>query len=295
MRGINFALAVLFGCVLLMAGTAFAGQDVRIFVEAEEAGASEPRPSAMRRALAQGVVQEAETLLQNELSEWRRVILGQVLAPRAEEYILGWEEIEYLPTEWGAVLHLNVRVNREALRGLLQSLGTYYTREQQIGYHLDTPDLVRDQLALLQELEVLSGVQRDGSDSLSLRLSAAADGSWQGILDYEGVVWSAVGQDLPEVWAGLWGNYFRQERVRQGFEDVLTLATHGWDSAADIQAFDLHLRGLDVSMDRIDLLGVSMQSGRYQATWRIMTMDRKALENSLRRYFQEQSATFGIE
>ncbi len=272
-----------------------AGQDVRIFVEADETGVSEPRPSALRQALALGVAQEAEVLLRGKLSEGRRAALERILESRAEEYVLGWEENEYLPTDWGAVLHLNVRVNREALQSFLRSLGTYYTREHQIGYRLDSQGLASEQLAVVRSLELLSGVQDDGSDTLILRLGFLSEGGWQGVLDYEGMVWTATGRDLPETWASLWGNYFRLDRVRGGFEDAVTLVTQGWRSAGDIQTFDRHLRGLDVSMDTIDLLGVSVQSGRYQANWRIVTMDREALERHLRQYFQEQSATFGLE
>ncbi|WP_156932822.1 hypothetical protein [Desulfonatronum lacustre] len=272
-----------------------AGQDVRIFVEADEAGVSEPRPSALRRALAQGVTQEAEILMREELSGGRRAALERILESRAEEYVLGWEEIEYLPTEWGAVLHLNVRVNREALQNFLRSLGTYYTRGHRIGYRLDPQGLASEQLEVVRSLELLSGVHDDGSDSLILRLAFLSEGGWQGVLDYEGMVWTAAGRDLPETWAALWGNYFRLDRVRGGFEGAMTLVTQGWRSAGDIQAFDRHLRGLDVSTDTIDLLGVSVQSGQYQANWRIVTMDREALERHVRQYVQERSVTFGLE
>jgi hypothetical protein len=272
-----------------------AGQDVRIFVEADEAGDLEPRPSALRQALAQGVAQEAEVLLRGELSDGRKAALERILESQAEEYVLGWEEIEYLPTEWGAVLHLNVRVNRDALQNFLRELGTYYTRDHQIGYRLDPQGLEPEQLEVVRSLELLSGVRNDGSDSLILRLALLNEDGWQGVLDYEGMIWTAAGRDLPETWAALWSNYFRLDRVRGGFEDSVTLATQGWRSAGDIQAFDRHLRDLDVSMDTIDLLGVTVQSGRYQANWRIVTMDREALERYLGQYFQEQPATFGLE
>lgn len=272
-----------------------AGQDVRIFVEADAAGDSEPRPSALRQALAQGVVQEAEVLLRGELSEGRKAALERVLDSRAEEYVLGWEEVEYLPTEWGAVLHLNVRVNREALQDFLRALGTYYTRDHQIGYQLDPQGLEPEQLEAVQSLELLSGVRDDGSDVLILRLALLSEGGWQGVLDYEGMVWTAVGRDLPEIWASLWGNYFRLERVRGGFEDSVTLLTQGWGAARDIQGFDRHLRDLGISMDSIELLGVTVQSGRYQANWRIMGMDRETLERHLHQYFQERPVSFNLE
>ena len=272
-----------------------AGQEVRIFVEADEAGVSEPRPSALIRALAQGVTQEVDVLLKGDLSDERRAALQRILEPRAEEYVLGWEEIEYLPTDWGAVLHLNVRVNREALQNFLRSLGTYYTRDQQIGYRLDPQGLTPEQVAVVRSLELLSGVRDDGSDSLILRIAFLSEGGWQGVLDYEGTVWTAAGRDLPGTWASLWGNYFRLDRVRGGSEGAVTLVTQGWRSAGDIQIFDRHLRGLGVSMDTIDLLGVSVQSGQYQANWRIMTTDRSSLESQVRQYFQEQPVTFDLE
>ena len=286
---------MLFGCVVLLGTTSFAGQEVRLFVDAEEAGASEPRPSALRRALAQGVVQEADVLLRGELGEQRLAVLRQILEPRADEYVLGWEELEYLPTEWGAVLHLEVRVNREALRGFLQSLGIYSTRGRVTGYHLDAQNLGAEWMPMVRNLEQLSGLREDGSNALVLRLGILSDGGWQGVLDYEGLVWTATGRDLPEVWAGLWGNYFQLDRVRQGFEDTLTLVTQGWNSAGEIQAFDRQLRGLEVSMDRIDLLGLFSQAGRYEARWRIVTMDPDGVKTQVQGLIQNQPATFSFQ
>lgn len=271
-----------------------AGQEVRIFVEADEAGDSEPRPSALLRALAQGVSQEADVLLQGSLDDERRAALQRILEPRAEEYVLGWEEIEYLPTDWGAVLHLNVRVNREALRNFLRSLGVTSTQGRQVDYQLDPQGLTSAQLEVVRSLERLSGVLDDGSDTLILRLGVL-EGGWQGVLDYEGMVWTAAERDLPGLWASLWEHYFRLDRARGGFEGAVTLVTQGWRSTGDIQAFDLHLRALDVSMDAIDLLGVSMQADRYQANWRVVTLDRDTLTNRVRHYLQERSVTFDLE
>lgn len=283
------------GCLLGLASIALAGQDVRIFVEGDDNGLSEARPAALRRALAQGVAQEAQSLLRNRLSERRWAILEEVLALRAQEYVLGWEENEYLPTEWGAVLHLDVRVNREALQDFLQSLGIYYTLDQDIDYLLEVEEVDAEQMAMLQDLEALSGLRRDDSDQLILRLAKAANDSWQAVLDHEGMVWSASGGSLPQVWAEVWGNYFQLDRVRQGFEDSVTVATWGWTALEGIRSFDRHLRGLEITMDRVDLLGIVILEDNYRATWRIATMDHDLMETSLRQYFQERPATFSLE
>ncbi|SDB40116.1 hypothetical protein SAMN05660653_01916 [Desulfonatronum thiosulfatophilum] len=288
------ALAI--AAILLINFPVHAGQDVRIFVEAEEADLAEPRPSALREALAQGVFQEAEALLGGELGEPRRSALRRILEPRAQEYVLDWEEREFLPTEWGAVLHVNVRVHRQALRGFLQSLGTYYTRNNVIGYRLEARGLNAEQTEVIRNLEVLSGVRQDGADSLILRLNSQADGSLQGTLDYEGLVWSAMGPELPEVWIGLWSNYFGMDRVRRTFEDDMILDTHGWTAAGDVQSFDQALREWEVSVDRIDLLGISMQpDGLLQARWRIVTTDRSGMQSRVRQYFQNRDVAYSVQ
>ncbi|WP_153306810.1 hypothetical protein [Desulfonatronum thioautotrophicum] len=294
----RFPHTLLLLALILLLGPAticLAGQDVRIFVEADDAGVTEPRPAAVRQALAQGVAQEAQTLLPDGLSEPRRAILKTILEARAQEYVLGWEEKEYQRTEWGAVLRLNVDVNRDALRAFIQSLGLTSPRSGEIGYHLEAQGLGADQLASLQDLEVLSGLRRDGSQELILRLAASGDGSWQGVLDHAGRVWTASGSDLLDVWAGLWGNYFRLDQVRQGTADTLTLVTTGWQSAGDIQDFDRHLRGLGLSMDRIVLRGFAMQGDSYEATWQIQAADRGVVEHQLRQFFEEEAATFSME
>ncbi|TVR01960.1 MAG: hypothetical protein EA399_00970 [Desulfovibrionales bacterium] len=272
-----------------------AGQDVRIFVEADDVGASEPRLAAVRQALAQGVVQEAQPLLREGLSEQRRSILNTILKARAQEFVLGWEEKEYQRTEWGAVLHLNVDVNRDAVRAFIQSLGLTSPQSREIGYHLAAQGLGAEHMASLQDLEVLSGLHRDGTEELTLRLAASGDGSWQGALDHAGRIWTASGSDMLDVWAELWGNYFRLDQLRQGAADRLTLVTTGWQSAGDIQDFDRHLRGLGLSMDRIVLRGFSMQGDSYEATWQIQAADRGVVEQQLRQFFEEEAATFSME
>lgn len=286
------AMAVL----LLVNSPLIAGQDVRIFVEADEVNLAEPRPSALREALAQGVFQEAEALLGVELSESRRSALRRILEPRAQEYVLGWEEREFLPTEWGAVLHVNVRVHRQALRGFLQSVGTYYTQHDTIGYLLEAPGLDAGQTEMIRNLEILSGVRQDRGDSLILRLNALADGTVQGVLDFEGVVWSAAGPDLADVWIGLWSRYFGMDRVRRAFEEDMILDTHGWTAAGDVQSFDQALRDWEISVDRIDLLGISMQpDGLLQARWRIVTTDRAGMQSRVRQYFDNRDVAFSVQ
>jgi hypothetical protein len=272
-----------------------AGQDVRILVEVDEQGAVEPRASTLRRALAQGVFQEVETLLQSGLSEPRRSVLQQILEPRAQEYVLGWEENEYLLTEWGAVLHLDVRINREALQKFLQSMGTYYTREDFIGYSLAAVGLESVDMAMVRDMEVLSGLRQDGSQKLMLRLGRFDDGSWRGSLDFEELFWSAEAAALPELWIRLWSNYFGLERVSQTFEDEMVLSTRGWNVIDEIQVFDRALRDWHTLTDKTELQGMALAPDGFGAQWRIVTMDRGELEANLARYLREKDIDFSIE
>jgi hypothetical protein len=291
----NMICAICMICCWLCPWTLLAGQDVRIFVESDDQGTVESRSSALSRALTQGVYQEAEVLLGAALGEPRSSLLHEVLEPRAEEYVLGWEEIEYLPTEWGAVLHLDVRVNRGALRDFLQSLGTYYTADSYIGYTLHAVNLSVNDLGMVRNMETLSGLQNDGTDSLVLGLGRFGDGLWRGTLDFEGQVWTVEAQDLSTVWVGLWSNYFKLDRVRQMFEDDLILVTQGWASAGDIHAFDRMVRGWELQADKVELLGMSWQSDGLGARWKIGTMDREGILSKLRQYLRDNGIVFSIE
>jgi len=280
---------------VLAASSLNAAQDVRVFVEADEEGRVNVRSEVLETALQQGVFQEAEELLRGKLDESRRFLLQGLLSSKASEYVLGYEELEYESTDWGAVLHMDVRVNRQALRGFLQSLGTYYTLDQTVGYVLDAQNLTSEDATAVQELEILSGVRQDASDSPSLRLVRGADGTWQGMLDFEGLVWSAQAMDLPLLWADLWGNYFTLERVRQMFEDSVLLTTHGWGNASVALGFDQVLRSWDSQAAEVELVGVSLRPEGVQAQWKISTMDRDGLEARLIRTLRDMDIVHSIQ
>lgn len=278
-------LGWLFVCLILLLAPQHvdAGQEVRVLMEADEEGNLESRAVALDQALRLGVFQEAEVLLRGGPGETRSALLREVLAARASDYVLGYAELEHEITAWGAVLHVDVRVNRQALRTFLQSLGVYYTVGRFVGYALEGENLTSDEQALVQDMETLSGLHRGETDSPALRLGRTAEGGWQGILDFEGMVWSAQSQDLPQLWASLWGNYFSLERVRQGFENKFLLATRGWSGTVDVMGFDQVLRGWDLQVGAVNMVGMSLGPLGFQAQWEITTMDRPGLEQRLGR------------
>lgn len=287
--------AIVFACCLMVApGSLQAVQVVRVFVEADEEGQMEVRATALDRALQQGVFQEAEALLRGKLDGPRRSLLHAILAVKAFEYVLGYGEIEYEPTDWGAVMRMDVHVNRQALRGFLQSLGVYFTLDRFVGYALATKALAPGDAALIRDMETLSGLRQDGSDSPALRLSRASGGGWQGILDFEGLVWSGQAQDLPQLWAALWGDYFKVDRVRQGFEDRLALITQGWGGAVDVLAFDQVLRSWDLQAGTVEMVGMSLRPRKVEAKWIITTMDRAGLEAVLASALQDRNIVHSI-
>lgn len=263
-------------------------------MEADEEGRMEARATALNRALEQGVFQDAEALLHGKLDESRRSLLHAILADKASEYVLGHEVTGHEPAVWGAVLLVDVHVNRQALRGLLQSLGVYFTLDRFVGYALATEALKPGDAALIQNMETLSGLRQDGSASPALRLSRTSSGEWQGILDFEGLVWSGQAQDLLQLWAALWGDYFKVDRVRQGFEDRLVLITQGWGGAVDVLGFDQVLRSWDLQVGTVEMVGMSLRPRKVEAQWIITTMDRAGLEAVLAPALQDRNIVYSI-
>jgi hypothetical protein len=287
-------LTVILACLVLFPGLALAGQDVRVFVEKDETGTLEPRSSALQRGLEQGVLQEALGLLRHDLDEGRAQVLRDVLRPRAVGYVLNWVENEYLPTEWGGVLDLKVRVNRSALRRFLQSMGTYYTVHDRIGYALDGVDLAQADLDAVAGLEELSGLRRDGSSAPLLRLVRYEDGRWNGSLEFEADIWTASSEELSELWESLWSNYFGLQRIRGRFEQQVVVHTQGWAGVADVQGFDQILRGWEAAVEQADLLRISMDGAGHDAQWHVVTMDQNGLQSRLQSYLRERGIEYSM-
>jgi hypothetical protein len=283
-----------FFCLLISPLELHSAQEVRVFVETDEEGLVDTRSEALNMALQQGVFQEAEELLRGRLDDGRRSLLRNMLAAKASGYVLGYAEMGYESTEWGAVLLMEVRVNRQALRGFLQGLGVYYTLDQTVGYALETESLTPEDAAVVQDMEILSGLRQDGADSPVLRLTRIADEQWQGSLDFQGMVWLGQDQDLEQLWAALWSNYFTLDQIRQGFEDRLFLTTQGWGGTVDVLGFDQVLRGWDLLADAVEMVGVSLRPEGVEARWSVTTMDRSGLESRLISVLQDMNISFSI-
>lgn len=288
-----------FLCLLLAPFSLHAAQEVRVFVEADEEGRLQDRFAALEQALRLGVFQEAEVLLrgrlQGRMGEVRQGLLREVLSDKAPEYILGYTEREPEITDWGAVLHLDVFVNRQALRGFLQSIGLYYTLDRLVGYVLETEGLSIEEAALVANMETLSGLHRGKADSPALRLSRTSGDGWLGILNFEGLVWSAQSPDLSRLWASLWGNYFALDLVRQGFEKRMLLTTRGWSAIGDVQGFDQVLRGWDLEAQGVRMIGMSLGPRGGQAKWEIITMDDAGLEARLGPALRDRGVEYVID
>lgn len=293
-------LTVLFACLglVFLPLRVQAGQEVRVFVEADAEGRITTRATALEQALQRGVVQEAEAVLRQRLEEPRLGVLRRVLEAKASEYVLGYSEVAYEPTEWGAVLHVDVRVNRPALREFLQSIGVYYTLDHgAVAYVLEMEASDAGAMALILDMETLAGLHRgDANDGQtpSLRVARASEGGWQGLLEYEGMSWSAQSAELPRLWADLWSNYFALDHVKQGYVNQLLLATRGWGGAVDLYGFDQVLRSWDIEAGMVAIESMTLESGQIQARWKITTMDRSGLEQRLGRALRNRGVEYTI-
>lgn len=273
-----------------------AGQEVRVLVVAGEgADGTVSRGDALAQALRQGVFQEAEDLLRGGPAEPRRALLQGVLAGKASEYVLGYSELGYELTAWGAVLSVDVMVNRPALRAFLQSLGVYYTLNRSLDYRLETELLSPEDEALVRDMEILSGLNRASAGPALLRLGRAADGGWQGALEFGDQTRTALAPDLAGLWTRLWGEYFSSEQVRRDFVSGLLLITRGWSGAVDVLGFDHVLRSWDLLAGEVRIAGVTLDARGVEARWEITTMNPAALEARLNSALQGMNISYSIE
>ncbi len=281
------------------------------------------RDQARETAFRLAVFDEALDILPAALSLPRQELLRQYLLPRAADYVLSYSEAAPEPGAAAApqaapqadpaaprvqtlapepapaperTLRLDVTVNRQGLKRMLQRMGVYYTAREMRTFDLGLEGDASGAWEELGRLQALSGLSVRRGVQPVLDLTAqwteavqAAGGKkaepaalvWQGSLSLDengqAVSWTAEGQDLAQVWFELWGQYFSRPGAEEGVVEQLPLAVSGWYAADGVRAFDKELSSWDSLVEGSVLLRVVMLPDGIGAVWAVRTLDRDAL------------------
>jgi hypothetical protein len=260
----------------------------------------EARQKATDLAFAQAVENEAVKMLPGSLGEERRALLGEYYLERAGKYVQGYRKIGTKNItregEDGISLTMDVTVNRRALRSSLQRLGVYFTTLKPIAATFRSQDqLGQEDLDTLKSLMLLSGVER-GLDVLpEFSLQREGDKLWRGVLVTQGHHWTAVKNEIAEVWFDLWGRYFETRAVAESSSGSTRLRVNGWFTPDGVHDFDKILQSWDSAVQDVELVEMEMLPAGVSAVWDIRVVNLALLRSRLDAFLPERGLNYGVD
>ncbi|MFV0421377.1 hypothetical protein [Oleidesulfovibrio sp.] len=271
---------------LLSAGVAQA-RPVEVLWSADRdiraASGDETMPSnldeARTKAFEQAVWAEALAMVENELTDARKVLLQQNLTPKASLFVQSYTELGSSKTETGTLMNVDVAVNRRALKNTLRSMGMLRFADEPVSYTL-TLSSSQDVWAELGRLQALYNTRVQQFADVAVTLDNSGE-LWKGQLSAQGRVAAASGKTLDEVWGQLWARYFMAASRAAGAEHELVLQVSGWFTPDGVETFDKELAGWEREIDDASLAGVNMEAAGVSAHWVIRGASRSALERRL--------------
>ena len=251
------------------------------------------RAEAMAKAFQEAVAAEALGLLPAPLAPERAALLADWLAPRSGQYVQSYSELSTSTAGEETLLSLDVKVNRPALRRVLQNLGVYYTAAAPRTFGLALSGEAAAHRADVARLEALAGLTP--AEGASPQLSLEASGKvWKGHLTSAAGAWESTGQSLDEVWMDLWGRHFSRPESQAGVLDSLVLRVEGWFAPDGIRDFDAELRSFE-GVESAVLDRVLLTPTGVAAVWRVRTPTPDSLRTRMEGYIPGRGLTYTLD
>ncbi|MEW5773121.1 MAG: hypothetical protein AB1916_06305 [Thermodesulfobacteriota bacterium] len=251
------------------------------------------RSEAMAKGFQEAVTAEALGLLPAALAPERAALLAAWLAPRAGQYVQSYSELSTTVAAEETTLALDVRVDRPALRRVLQSLGVYYTAAAPRPFGLVLSGEAAAHRAEISRLEALSGLYAAEGASPQLTLAAAGK-AWTGRLASPAGETESAGESLDAVWLDLWGRHFSSPEAQAGVLDRLVLRVDGWFAPDGIRDFDAELRAFE-GVESAVLDRVILTPTGASAVWRVRTPNPGSLRTRMEGYIPGRGLTYALD
>ncbi len=282
--------------IFLMPAPAFSWQQVAVEELFEDGlNKSEIRDRAMRSGFRQAVSQEVDRIISGLISRQRSQALMEHLSGQVAGLVLGYRQVSWTEEDQTMVLEMEVNVDDQSLRSLLQEAGVYYTSISLLPYDLNTRGASPEDFSRLQELQLVTGTVVDGSAETRLSLSKSADGMWSGDIVHGDISTSAAGRDLDRVWYDLWAYYFSRPEIRSLFMGQMVLVTSGWSTTDSIMIFDDILGAWDREVEYRSILSVESDSYALGASWIIRSLSPDLLQEHLESYFGPRDIDYQVK
>ncbi len=282
--------------ILMLAGPAHAWQQVVVEAYSEEGiTRGELRDKAMKSGFRQAVSQDMDRIISGWLSRERKSALMEHISGSIQGLVQGYRQVSWKENDDAVILEMEVNIDTDSLRSLLQNTGAYYTSDSSWPYDLNTGGASPEDFSLLRELQLVTGTVVDGNAATILSLNKTADGLWNGSIVHDDISMSAAGSDLDQVWFELWEYFFSRPGIKSHFVENLTLATAGWHTTDSIKHFDgiLETWNREVEHKKIKSVYSGVQS--IEAVWEIQSLSPELLKEKLENHLPAREINYQIK
>jgi hypothetical protein len=254
----------------------------------------EVKGKALEQGFADAAVLASMEILPGSLSEKQQALLREYLAPRTREFVLSYAELSHEQTWTELTLTLDVRINRQVLKNLLQEIGLFYTSAEPWPYSLTLSGGLPGDFLAVDDLQALTGlvIRHNADPALSLHRDGAD--VWRGELSTGGRVITEVHQDLRSLWSRIWRQYFNLPEVQARVMSTAVLFTEGWGSVREAAAFDVELNGWDRLVERAQLTEIDIGADAVTGRWVLTVRSSELLMESLKNRLAEQGIRYSF-
>ncbi len=293
MKKIFLFLMVFLG---LLHGSAYSWQQVVVQGSVEEdSSQAQTREKILEKGFREAVSLEIDRVIQAGISSERKSALMDVLQERVDALVQGYRQVSWRESEDDMSLRMEVNIDSESLRDMLQKAGVYYTVDSLWPYDLKTRGASPEDFYQLQELQLVTGAVVDGSATTSLSLYKTGDGEWDGNIDHEDINFSVSADELDEVWFELWGYFFSRSEIRSSMLENVTLETSGWVTTDSIMNFNRILKKWGREVEDTKIVSVLLDVDSLKAQWEISSFSPDLLAQRLEDYLPDREIEFSID
>lgn len=261
----------------------------------EDSSRRQARETVLEKGFREAVSQEIDRIIYAGISRERKSALMDMLQGRIDGLVQGYRQVAWRGTKDDMSLQMEVNIDSETLRDMLQKAGVYYTIDSLWPYDLQTRGASPEDFYQLQKLQLVTGAVVDGNAETSLSLYKLADGQWDGSIDHKDINFSASAEDLDEVWFKLWEYFFSRSEIKSSMLENIILETSGWVTTDSIMNFDRILNAWDREVEEAKIVSVLLDVNSLKAQWEIRSFSSDLLTKRLEGYLPDREIEFSID
>ncbi len=287
---------ILFFIMLLaIPASAYSWQQVSVEKYLDEEGLSgDVRSVMLDEGFRQAISLEIDRLVPGKLTTERSYALMNHLKGRVEDLVQGYRRTVWHEDDTFMGLDMEVDIDAQLLRKILQESGVYYTSDTPWHYSLSTKGISPDEFADLQRFQLITGVAADSQAPTELTIAYTPESGWVGEIEHEQKSMSVSGSKLEDVWFDLWKYFFSRPDIVAIFVEEITLDTTGWATIDSVMSFDAALRDWDEEVEQSEIVTVFTDIPSLMVTWNISTLNREFLINRLDYFFDSREISYNI-